>query len=208
MSPMPSSEVSKAPPASRVDLSARWGRHGHRGGVLWFTGLSGSGKSTLATELEAVLFRRGYQVFVLDGDNLRHGLNGDLGFSADDRQENIRRVTEVAAAFAETGMLVISAFISPFRADRDNARGAIGEGFHEIFLDADLEVCEQRDPKGLYRQARAGKIADFTGISSPYESPLEPEMVIHSGREPIEACLEPLEAYAARAFGRPKETVA
>ena len=199
------SQSSTPPPRSDIDPPARWQRHGHRGGVLWFTGLSGSGKSTLATELESALFQQGYQVFVLDGDNLRHGLNGDLGFSADDRQENIRRVTEVAAAFAETGMVVVSAFISPFRTDRDKARSAIGHGFHEIFLDAELAICEQRDPKGLYQQARAGKIADFTGISSPYEAPQSPELTIHSGREPIDRCIETLVHYTRDAFGTPSD---
>jgi len=185
---------------SCVSANSRASRHGHRGGVLWFTGLSGSGKSTLAIGLEQALFAKKFQVFVLDGDNLRHGLNGDLGFSDDDRQENIRRVTEVATAFAEAGMVVISAFISPFRADRENAHQAIGEGFHEIFLDASLEVCESRDPKGLYRQARAGEIAEFTGISSPYEKPQAPAVVLNTGTESIDDCLEKLSVYAEIAF--------
>ncbi len=187
-------------PRSAVSAQVRADRHGHRGGVLWFTGLSGSGKSTLAIALEQALFARNFQVFVLDGDNLRHGLNGDLGFSDSDRQENIRRVTEVAAAFADAGMVVISAFISPFQADRENARRSIGAGFHEIFLDASLAVCESRDPKGLYRQARAGEIAQFTGISSPYERPGNPAMSLDTDRESIDACLQRLISYAQAAF--------
>src|SRR5262249_51816128 len=159
------------------DAPARAARNGHRGGVVWLTGLSGAGKSTLAMATEALLFQKGYQVFVLDGDNLRHGLNVDLGFSAEDRRENIRRVGEVAALFAEAGQVVITAFISPFRADRDLARAAAqrregAAGFHEIFVRCDLNTLEKRDPKGLYRRARAGEIAEFTGVSAPYEEPL------------------------------------
>ncbi|MEK9722571.1 MAG: adenylyl-sulfate kinase [Rhodospirillaceae bacterium] len=183
-----------------VTEEMRMARNGHRGGVLWFTGLSGSGKSTLAIALEQALFERNFQVFVLDGDNLRHGLNGDLGFSDADRQENIRRVTEVAAIFAEAGMVVISAFISPFTEDRESARQSIGEGFHEISLDASLEVCERRDPKGLYKQARAGKIADFTGISSPYERPRDPALVLDTGSRTVDACLAELLDFAESAF--------
>jgi len=197
---MESSAEPRMAPETAVTPAARAGRHGHRGGVLWFTGLSGAGKSTLAIELERALFARNYQVFVLDGDNLRHGLNGDLGFSAADRQENIRRVTQVAAAFAEAGMVVISAFISPFRDDRESARAAIGEDFHEVFVNASLEVCEARDPKGLYKQARAGKIAEFTGISSPYEPPLAPAVTLDTGTGTIEACVGELVDYAEKVF--------
>jgi len=186
--------------ATALSPSRRWARHGHRGGVLWLTGLSGSGKSTLAVALEQELFSQGAQVFVLDGDNLRHGLNGDLGFSLADRRENVRRVAEVAHAFAKTGMIVISAFISPLHADRDNARKMIGAGFHEVYLDADLSVCEKRDPKGLYRKARAGFIEDFTGISSPYEKPQTPELTLHTGIDQIEMCVAELLAYADTIF--------
>lgn len=200
---MSNTDAGTSAPNSTVSLRSRWSRHGHRGGVLWLTGLSGSGKSTLATAAENELFDRGYQVFVLDGDNLRHGMNGDLGFSDEDRQENIRRVTQVAAAYAEAGMVVISAFISPFRKDREAARQVIGDGFHEVFMEASLDVCEERDPKGLYRQARAGKISDFTGIDSPYEPPLEPELVIHSGTEPLEKCLRAITRYAEKHFAWP-----
>ncbi len=164
--------------AHRVSSDDRCGRHGHSGGVLWLTGLSGSGKSTLAVELEIALFNRGYQVYVLDGDNIRHGLNANLGFSPEDRSENIRRVGEVAALFARAGFIAVSAFISPYQSDRERARAAAGEDFHEIYVNAGLETCEQRDPKGLYKQARAGSIPDFTGISAPYEAPDHPDLVV------------------------------
>ncbi len=167
---------------------------------MWFTGLSGSGKSSLAVGLERAFFELGARVFVLDGDNLRHGLNGDLGFSDEDRQENIRRVIEVAALFSEAGFIVVTAFISPFQVDRAGARGAIGDGFHEIFIHADLEVCEKRDPKGLYVKARSGEIPDFTGISSPYEAPLEPDMTVNSGEEDFDTCLAALVNYATQVF--------
>ena len=188
--------------SSTVSPGARACRHGHQGGVLWFTGLSGSGKSTLAIGLEQALFAEGFQVFVLDGDNLRHGLNRDLGFSDRDRQENIRRVTEMAVAFADAGTVVITAFISPFRADRDRASQILGAKFHEIFVDAHLEVCEARDPKGLYKKARAGIIPDFTGISSPYERPESPALSLDTGCMSIDVCVADLRDYAMRAFLR------
>jgi len=162
----------------RIDAEQRFQRNGHRGGVLWLTGLSGSGKSTLAMEVENRLFKRGWQVYVLDGDNVRRGLNANLGFTPDDRAENIRRVGEVAALFAEAGFIVVTAFISPYQADRDRARAAAQGAFHEIYIKADLATCEARDPKGLYAKARQGKIADFTGISAPYEPPAVPELVV------------------------------
>jgi bifunctional enzyme CysN/CysC len=183
-----------------VGRDQRWRAQGHRSGVLWFTGLSGAGKSSLAVGLERALFDAGMRVFVLDGDNLRHGLNGDLGFSDADRSENIRRVTEVAAAFAEAGHVVITAFISPFRDDRHRAREIIGEGFHEVHVAAPLAVCEARDPKGLYARARAGEIKDFTGISSPYEAPEAAELTLDTGAEDFERCLAELAAYATKAF--------
>lgn len=163
---------------SRVDRKTREDRNRHKGGVLWLTGLSGAGKSTLAVEVERALFAKGYHVYVLDGDNLRHGLNSNLGFSHEDRTENIRRVGEVAALFAEAGFVCVSAFISPYRADRDGARKAAGDSFHEIHVQADLATCETRDPKGLYERARRGEIPDFTGISAPYEEPEKPELVV------------------------------
>ena len=183
-----------------VSGSMRGARNGHQGGVLWFTGLSGAGKSTLAIELEQQLFTKGYQVYVLDGDNIRRGLNANLGFSPEDRAENIRRVGEVAALFAEAGMIVISAFISPYRSDRERARAAAGERFHEIFVHADLEECERRDPKGLYRKARAGEIADFTGISAPYEPPETADLVIDTESMAVEESVRALVAYVERAF--------
>ncbi len=175
-------------------------QNGHAPGVLWFTGLSGAGKSTLAIELEQRLFRKGYQVFVLDGDNVRHGLNANLGFSPEDRAENIRRVGEVAALFAEAGMLVITAFISPYRADRDRARQAAGDIFHEIYVAADLATCEGRDPKGLYRRARAGEISDFTGVSAPYEPPADPELTVDTSQLDVEAAVEQLVDYVEAKF--------
>ncbi len=192
-----------APTGSLIADDELLSRDGHLGGVMWFTGLSGSGKSTLAAALEQRLFEAGYHVGALDGDNLRHGLSSDLGFSDDDRAENIRRVGEVAALFAAGGMVVVTAFISPFQADRRLARRAAGDGFHEIFLDPGLEVCERRDPKGLYKKARAGEIAEFTGISSPYEEPQSPELVIDTGVLDVDECLERLVEYANRAFRAP-----
>ena len=162
----------------RVSTEDREERNKHKGGVLWFTGLSGAGKSTLAFALEEELFRRGYHVYVLDGDNVRYGLNSDLGFSHKDRTENIRRVGEVAALFATAGVICISAFISPYIDDRELARRAAGDRFHEVYVQADVATCEKRDPKGLYRKARSGEIADFTGVSAPYEVPLHPDITI------------------------------
>ncbi|GGK49555.1 adenylyl-sulfate kinase [Salinarimonas ramus] len=170
-------------------------RNGHRGGVIWMTGLSGAGKSTLAMRVEQRLFAKGYQAFVLDGDNVRKGLNADLGFSPEDRAENIRRVGEVAALFAEAGMIVVTAFISPYRSDRDRARAAAGEAFHEVHVAADLATCEERDPKGLYRRARAGEIGEFTGITAPYEAPETPELVVDTSKASIETCVDAIVAY-------------
>lgn len=152
---------------------------GHRGGVIWLTGLSGSGKSTLGSRLEGALHARGVQVYVLDGDNVRHGLCADLGFAPDERQENVRRVGEVAKLFVDSGTLVISAFISPYRADRAKVRNTLGDGdFIEVHVAADLATCESRDPKGLYKKARAGEIKGFTGVDAPYEAPESPELSI------------------------------
>lgn len=184
----------------KVVQNRRWQANGHKGGVIWFTGLSSSGKSTLAYELEHALFERKYQTFVLDGDNVRHGLCSDLGFSADDRAENIRRVGEVASLFAETGMIVIAAFISPYIADRDLARTAAKGNFHEVYVQADLEVCESRDPKGLYIKARKGEIPDFTGISAPYEEPKNPELTVATGDRTVEDCVADLVDYVEREF--------
>jgi adenylylsulfate kinase len=154
---------------------------GHRGICLWFTGLSGSGKSSIAQEVQNMLFERGVRAFVLDGDNIRHGLNSDLGFSPEDRNENIRRIGEVSKLFADAGIVVMTAFISPYRSDRDRVRRIMNNGeFVEIYVEADLSTCEERDPKGLYKKARAGEIKEFTGISAPYEAPLKPELVINT----------------------------
>jgi adenylylsulfate kinase len=173
--------------------------NGHRGVTLWLTGLSASGKSTLARALEGALFARGCQVLVLDGDNIRHGLNRDLGFSPDDRAENIRRIGEVARLFAEFGAIAITAFISPYRSDRDGVRAlSRADDFIEVHVDCDLATCEARDPKGLYAKARRGEIAEFTGISAPYEAPERPELVVRtdqfSERECVEQLIEYLEA--------------
>ena len=189
----------------RVSAGERMRRNGHRGGVVWLTGLSGAGKSTLAVALEQALFARDRQVFVLDGDNLRHGLTADLGFSPEDRSENIRRVGEVAALFAEAGFVVVTAFISPYRSDRARAREAAarnraGAGFHEVYVRAPLALCEQRDPKGLYRRARAGQIAEFTGISAPYEAPDAPELVIDTEADDAATCVARLADYVLANF--------
>jgi adenylylsulfate kinase len=154
------------------------------------TGLSGSGKSTIAVEVERLLTDRGVHAYILDGDNVRHGLNADLGFSDEDREENIRRIGEVARLFADAGLVVITSFISPFRKDRDRVRSLMAPGeFLEIFTRCSLELCEERDPKGLYAKARAGEIADFTGIDSPYEEPDNPELVLDTGELTVEECV-------------------
>jgi len=171
---------------TQVDSDARWKRNGHKGAVLWMTGLSGAGKSTIAREAEKVLFLKGYNVYVLDGDNVRGGLNANLGFSPEDRAENIRRVGEVAALFADAGMICLASFISPYASDRERARNAASSAFHEVYVRADLEVCEERDPKGLYKRARAGEIADFTGISAPYEAPEKPDLDINTAQLTID----------------------
>ncbi len=188
--------------AHRVTTPQRVERNRHSPGVLWFTGLSGAGKSTLAMGLEQRLFDQGYQVYVLDGDNVRGGLNANLGFSPEDRAENIRRVGEVAALLANAGIIVISAFISPYRADRERARAAAGGGFHEIHIAADLETCEARDPKGLYKRARSGEITDFTGITAPYEAPDQPDLVIDTSANDVDTCIDQLTAYVAEKFRR------
>ena len=156
---------------------------GQRGVTLWLTGLSGSGKSTVAVAAEQALVQRGRLAYVLDGDNVRHGLNKNLGFSPEDRTENIRRIAEVAKLFTDSGVIVLTSFISPYRADRDAARAIFGEGdFVEVFVSTSLETCEARDPKGLYKKARAGQIPEFTGISAPYEAPERPELVLDTGK--------------------------
>ena len=186
--------------SSRVDINARVANNGHKGGIIWLTGLSGAGKSTIAIEAEHQLFSKGYQVNVLDGDNIRFGLSADLGFSPEDRTENIRRIGEVAKLFAEAGILVITAFISPYKQDRDRIRAIAGDIFHEVFIEADLEICENRDPKGLYVKARNGEISDFTGISAPYEKPRNPELIIDTGEQGIGESTTKLLSYIDEKF--------
>jgi adenylylsulfate kinase len=179
-----------------IDRASRAGQRGHRSAILWLTGLSGSGKSTLANALNAELFGRGLTTYVLDGDNVRHGLCQDLGFSDADREENIRRIGEVAKLFLDAGVIVLTAFVSPFRADRRKARSLVEpEDFIEIHCAADLDVCESRDPKGLYAKARAGQIKEFTGISSPYEAPEAAELVVPTGGQSLEESVTQVIAY-------------
>jgi len=180
----------------RVDKKARQLLSGHRPAILWFTGLSGAGKSTIAGAVEELLYARHARTYLLDGDNIRHGLCGDLGFSDRERVENIRRIGEVAKLFVDAGTLVLTAFISPFRADRAMVRNLVEEGeFIEVHVAATLDICEARDPKGLYRKARAGEIRHFTGIDSVYEAPLQPELVIDSGVLPVDAAAQQVIAY-------------
>ena len=188
------------PDTDPVQSSERERRNGHMGHIVWLTGLSGAGKSTLAIALERRLFDEGRQVCVLDGDIVRTGLCADLGFSAEDRTENIRRIGEVARLMGGAGMVVIVAFISPFRADRDRVRAGMPEGrFTEVFVNALLEVCEQRDPKGLYAKARAGELRDFTGISSPYEPPASPEIEVRTDQLSVVEAMECVLAFLKKA---------
>jgi len=176
--------------AHALSASDRKAHYGHPGGVLWLTGLSASGKSSLAMALEQALMAQGYSCYVLDGDNVRSGLNSNLGFSPEDRTENIRRVSEVAALFSDAGLICITAFISPYYADRAQARLRCKQPFHEIHVAADLATCEARDPKGLYKKARAGEIKQFTGIDSPYEAPSKAEIVVKTGENSLEECAQ------------------
>lgn len=179
-----------------VTRTRRADNNRHKSAVLWFTGLSGAGKSTIAHAVEERLFQHGCNTYVLDGDNVRHGLCGDLGFSDSDRQENIRRIGEMAKLFVDAGVITLTAFISPFREDRDKARNLMEtEDFVEIFCYCPLEVCESRDPKGLYRKARAGLIKGYTGISSPYEEPENPELKLDTSQQSLEECADSVIAY-------------
>ena len=174
----------------KVTAEQRLHQSGQSGCVIWLTGLSASGKSTIAMELERELFSQGKLAYVLDGDNTRHGLCSDLGFSPEDRKENIRRLGEVAKLFGDAGIICIAAFISPYRSDREEVRRAVPHGkFIEVYVNAPLAVCEQRDPKGLYAKAHAGEIKEFTGVSAPYEPPLNPEVELHTDRMTVAECV-------------------
>ncbi len=180
----------------QVSRDDREQKLGQKGCTIWFTGLSGSGKSTLAVAAEKALSDRGKHTYILDGDNVRMGLNNNLGFSPEDRTENIRRIGEVAKLFTDAGTLVFSSFISPYRADRDAVRDVLGEGdFVEVHVSASLEVCESRDTKGLYAKARKGEIPEFTGISAPYEAPERPELVVDTGEQTLEQSVAVLVEY-------------
>lgn len=182
--------------AARVSKTERQQLLGHRSAVLWFTGLSGSGKSTIANEVEKRLYETGISSYVLDGDNIRFGLNSNLGFSSTDRQENIRRIGEVAKLFVDAGTITLTAFISPYRVDRDQVRALLGPTeFIEIFIDTPIEVCEQRDVKQLYAKARRGEITGFTGIDAPYEAPVEPEITIDTSKQPLTQSVDQIMAY-------------
>ncbi len=181
---------------SAVTRAQREALMGHRGVTVWFTGLSASGKTTVAALVDAMLTARGIHCAILDGDNIRHGLNRDLGFSPADRAENIRRIGEVAKLFTQAGLVTLVAFISPYRRDRDAARTIQAKGdFLEVYLDSPVEVCEARDPRGLYRKARAGEIPEFTGVSAPYEAPLKPELVLYTASETPEESAQRVVAY-------------
>ncbi len=192
--------------AGMVTKADREAITGHKACTVWMTGLPASGKSTLAVALEKALWDRSVHAFVLDGDNIRHGLNKDLGCSTEDRNENIRRIGEVAKLFTVAGVINVTAFISPYRADRDQARRIMGDGeYVEVYVDCPLEECERRDPKGHYKKARAGEIAEFTGISAPYEPPLNPEIVVHTDRDPEADCVRQILSYLEEKGCIPRE---
>ncbi len=181
---------------SSITKEERRTQNNHQSFILWFTGLSASGKSSVANALARALFERGNQAFVLDGDNVRHGLNNDLGFDEGSRKENIRRIGEVAKLFVESGQIVLTAFISPYREDRQVVRKLVEEGeFLEVYVRCSVETCEQRDPKGLYKKARNAEITNFTGISAPYEEPEHPEFILDTERYSIEECVEQLTTF-------------
>jgi adenylylsulfate kinase len=184
-----------------ISREERWKALKCIGCTLWFTGLSASGKSTIACALEQVLVQQGVPSYRLDGDNIRHGLNTNLGFSAEDRAENIRRIGEVAKLFADNGVVTLTSFISPYRADRDKARAAHAKDnlkFFEVFVDTPIDVCEQRDPKGLYKKARAGELKGFTGIDDPYEAPTTPELVLRPDKHTVDECVQQCIAFLAK----------
>ncbi len=196
------------PVESKIDVNRRALANGHKGGVLWFSGLSGSGKTTLAYALQTKLFEKGYQVYVLDGDNIRGGLNSDLGFDPKDRSENIRRVGEVASLFAQAGVICITAFISPYKADRDKARVAAGTAYNSIYIKTDIETCKKRDPKGLYKKAIAGEIKEFTGVSAPFEEPQNADLVIDTAKLSIDESVEQLVRYVEKNLVEPVQELA
>lgn len=182
--------------AQSLSKEERRHKNQHHSAVFYFTGLSGSGKSTIANAAARRLFNLGVNTYVLDGDNIRHGLNQDLGFSDEDRKENIRRIGEVSKLFIDSGQVVFTAFISPFQVDRDTVRSLLEEDeFVEVFVSCPIEACEERDPKGLYQKARTGEIPEFTGISSPYEAPVHPEITLHTDIYSVEECVDQLVAY-------------
>lgn len=194
-------------PGAPVTPEERRARQAHRGAVVWMTGFSSAGKSTIATALERALFDRHVHVIVLDGDVLRRGLNANLGFSAEDRAENIRRLAEVSALFAATGTVVVAALISPYRSDRERARHRLAAAcpdapFIEVHVDAPLAICESRDPKGLYARARAGELSRFTGVSDPYEPPTSPEVHVRTDEQPVSACVDAILVRVLDAIGR------
>ncbi|WP_147802575.1 adenylyl-sulfate kinase [Alkalicoccus halolimnae] len=181
---------------SKVTKEDRQKQHGHEGAVLWFTGLSGSGKSTVSVEVEKALHQEGLHTYRLDGDNVRHGLNSNLGFSPADRTENIRRIGEVSKLMSDAGLITLTAFISPYKEDRGQVRNVLEEGeFIEVFVKCGLDTCEERDPKGLYKKARSGEITGFTGIDAPYEEPVDPEITIETDKETLEASVEKIVSY-------------
>ena len=181
---------------SSICIKDRWERYGFKSCALWFTGLSASGKSTLANALCKQFHEMGIRSYVLDGDNVRHGLNKNLGFSPEDRRENIRRIGEVAKLFVDAGLIVMTAFISPYREDRDNVRRVLEENkFIEIFLNCPVSECEKRDPKGIYKKARSGEIREFTGVSAPYEKPESPEIILETDKMTVEQCVDVLLKY-------------
>lgn len=174
-----------------INRQDRNNSYGHRSGVVWFTGLSASGKSTIAYILEKILFNKGIKVYVLDGDNIRKGLNADLGFSPDERKENLRRIAEVSKLFIDAGILLLASFISPYKKDRDYVKEKIGiENYIEVYVKCPVEVCERRDPKGMYKKAKAGIIKEYTGVSAPYEEPESPDLIIESDKISVEEAVQ------------------
>ena len=190
------SKTNIVPHQHKISKADRQKNNGHQAKIVWFTGLSGSGKSTLASYVEELLFKDAVQTYILDGDNIRSGLNSDLSFSPEDRGENIRRIGEVAKLFVDAGVVVLTAFVSPYENDREFVRGLVEEGeFIEVFVDCPLEVCEERDPKGLYQKARSGEISNFTGISAPFEPPQNPELTVNTAEEELTSLGENVYTY-------------